>query len=148
MSSLVSAIHRFAQEIRSEAMAIAFEYDKEKRREYIEAARQIRVPYWDWAGESTAKSGRFSRLSPKRRFLPAPHRLHCSTLLPQLYRGCLTDLSKNRKMATYKPPPSFSSISREFLLPVAVLCMPSCNYLRLCSQMREIFAVWEVENRC
>lgn len=40
-------------------MAIAHEYDKSERREYIEAAYQLRLPYWDWIGEHAARSGLF-----------------------------------------------------------------------------------------
>ncbi len=33
------------------------EYDKSERKEYLEAAHRLRMPYWDWISEEAASHG-------------------------------------------------------------------------------------------
>lgn len=33
------------------------EYDKSERKEYLEAAHRLRMPYWDWISEEAASQG-------------------------------------------------------------------------------------------
>ncbi|KAK9805286.1 hypothetical protein WJX72_011147 [[Myrmecia] bisecta] len=45
------------QEVRKEALALAEQYPEPRRREYKDAAHQLRYPYWDWTSNVSAGYG-------------------------------------------------------------------------------------------
>ena len=50
------------QEVRKEALKIAEKYGGRERDTYLEAARQLRLPYYDWTSEAAANEARHLNL--------------------------------------------------------------------------------------